>query len=70
MTTTSAAYVLDGTILVLQPHLGGECRSKASRLLEQQGLHDPGPQPLFTPALIAAGYRRPRPKPLRQFPPG
>ena len=56
--------------LVLQSHLQGSSRRQEGSLRREQDLQDPRPQALFTPALVPAGYRRPRPKALGQFTPG
>jgi transposase-like protein len=61
---------LDVWLLVLQSHLKGSSGGQEASLLGKQDLQDACPQPLFEPALIATGHRRPRSKALREFPPG
>src|SRR5260370_943447 len=56
--------------LVLQSQLKGSSRRQKRSLRRKQDLQDTRPQALFTPALVPAGHRRPRPEALRQFTPG
>jgi hypothetical protein len=58
------------TELVLQSHLAESSRGKEGSLSRQQDLQDASPDPLFQPALIAAGDGRPGPEALGQFAPG
>src|SRR5258708_3949436 len=61
---------LTNAALVLQSHLQVSSRRQEGSLRRKQDRQDPRPQALFTPALVAAGDRRPRPETLRQFTPG
>src|SRR5258708_10439601 len=64
------ARAVCGYPLILQSQLKGSSRRQKRSLRRKQDLQDTRPQALFTPALVPAGHRRPRPEALRQFTPG